>query len=328
MVTPLLHATNDGEFHDYEPVRNFRDARSVVWNETKKLWKIVGPIPSQTHNCFRLAAQWVVRERCRACASNHHLSTSSRLIITTAMSAELVIFEPVQMQSINNQTKCLSVDGGLAMSNLTAATITHVLHNKQEFPFVRRVEDIMVISIGSDQFLEEARYVYEQVKKWRAKEWARPMARITSDGSADLADQSIAMAFAGRQMKAKNSGKVGVAEGYKPPQEFSEVAKEPLLDINMNDSTELWLISWLKDQNLDFSQEVSLKLGPDGELGTKVDRVGDELPRCKLSAFQQRKHSSTSRGVSATVQNHLKLLLLLSTTKEDAHTFIMHVPIF
>ncbi|KAM2958083.1 hypothetical protein FF2_024991 [Malus domestica] len=26
--------------------------------------------------------------------------------------------------------------------------------------------------------------------------------------------------------------------------------------------------------------------------------------------------------------NHLKLLLLLSTTKEDAHTFIMHVPIF
>ncbi|TQD99462.1 hypothetical protein C1H46_014936 [Malus baccata] len=46
MVTPvpLLHAVNSGEFHDYEPVRNFRDARSVAWNETKKLWKIAGPI--------------------------------------------------------------------------------------------------------------------------------------------------------------------------------------------------------------------------------------------------------------------------------------------
>ncbi|KAM1068314.1 hypothetical protein ACFX2A_000295 [Malus domestica] len=87
----------------------------------------------------------------------------------------------------------------------------------------------------------------------------------------------------------------------------------------MNDSTELWLISWPRDQNPYFSQEVSLKLGPDGELGSfvgpfgkeydlqstaqkpdatvfvssvsgiKVDRntrVGDELPRCEFSAFQ------------------------------------------
>ncbi|KAM0956088.1 hypothetical protein ACFX2A_024909 [Malus domestica] len=89
----------------------------------------------------------------------------------------------------------MSVDGGLAMSNPTAAAITHVLHNKQEFRFMRGVEDIMVISIGSSQFLEEARYKYEQVKNWQAKEWARPMARITGDGSVDLVDQSVAMAF-------------------------------------------------------------------------------------------------------------------------------------
>ncbi|CAN6565795.1 unnamed protein product [Malus baccata var. baccata] len=98
--------------------------------------------------------------------------------VCRATSAEPVIFEPVQMQSVNNQTKCLAVDGGLAMSNPTAAAITHVLHNKQEFPFVRGVEDIMVLSIGSGQFLEEARYEYEQVKKWP-----------------DLVDQSVAMAF-------------------------------------------------------------------------------------------------------------------------------------
>ncbi|KAB2598072.1 patatin-like protein 6 [Pyrus ussuriensis x Pyrus communis] len=115
--------------------------------------------------------------------------------VCRATSAEPGVFEPVQMQSVNNQTKCLAVDGGLAMSNPTAAAITHVLHNKQEFPFVRGVEDIMVLSIGSGQFLEEARYAYEQVKKWRAKEWARPMARIAGDGSSDLVDQSVAMAF-------------------------------------------------------------------------------------------------------------------------------------
>ncbi|RXH92754.1 hypothetical protein DVH24_042528 [Malus domestica] len=77
-------------------------------------------------------------------------------------------------------------------------------------------------------------------------------------------------------IEAKNSGKVGVAEGYKPLPKFSECAKEPLLDINMNDFTELWLISWPKDQNPYFSQEVSLKLGPDGELGSFVDPSGKE----------------------------------------------------
>ncbi|TQD82956.1 hypothetical protein C1H46_031466 [Malus baccata] len=44
METPLLHGVSDGEFHDYEPVRSFKDARSVAWTETKKLWKIAGPI--------------------------------------------------------------------------------------------------------------------------------------------------------------------------------------------------------------------------------------------------------------------------------------------
>ncbi|KAM1521758.1 hypothetical protein ACFX10_011952 [Malus domestica] len=77
-------------------------------------------------------------------------------------------------------------------------------------------------------------------------------------------------------MEAGSSGKVGEGEGYKPPPEFSQVAKEPLVDINMNGSTELWLISWPKDQNPDFCQEVSLKLGTDGELGSFVGPSGKE----------------------------------------------------
>ncbi|KAK4366526.1 hypothetical protein RND71_014406 [Anisodus tanguticus] len=43
--------------------------------------------------------------------------------------------------------------------------------------------------------LLEGSFKYEQVKNWKAKDWARPMARISGDGSADMVDQSVAMAF-------------------------------------------------------------------------------------------------------------------------------------
>lgn len=114
--------------------------------------------------------------------------------VCRATSAEPSQFEPVQMRSIDGQSPCVAVDGGLAMSNPTAAAITHVLHNKQEFPFVRGVEDLLVLSIGTGQSLE-VNYDCDQIKNWRAKEWARPMARISGDGSAELVDQSVAMAF-------------------------------------------------------------------------------------------------------------------------------------
>ncbi|XP_059628305.1 patatin-like protein 6 [Cornus florida] len=114
--------------------------------------------------------------------------------VCRATSAEPALFEPVCMKSLDGQTRCVAVDGGLAMSNPTAAAITHVLHNKQEFPFVRGVEDILVLSLGTGQLLEGS-YDYDQVKGWKAKDWARPMARISGDGSADLVDHAVAMAF-------------------------------------------------------------------------------------------------------------------------------------
>ncbi|MED6196279.1 Patatin-like protein 6 [Stylosanthes scabra] len=114
--------------------------------------------------------------------------------VCRATSAEPGLFEPVQMRSIDGQTSCLAVDGGLAMSNPTGAAITHVLHNKQEFPFVRGVEDLLVLSLGTGQLLE-ACYDYDEVRKWKPKDWARPVSRISGDGSADLVDQAVAMAF-------------------------------------------------------------------------------------------------------------------------------------
>ncbi|GJT56906.1 patatin-like protein 6 [Tanacetum coccineum] len=114
--------------------------------------------------------------------------------VCRATAALPVLFEPVSMKSIDGKTKCLAVDGGLAMSNPTAAAITHVLHNKQEFPFVRGVEDLLVLSLGTGQVFE-ANYDYGKVKGWKAKDWVRPMARISGDGSADMVDNAVSMAF-------------------------------------------------------------------------------------------------------------------------------------
>ncbi|CAL0316098.1 unnamed protein product [Lupinus luteus] len=114
--------------------------------------------------------------------------------VCRATSAEPGLFEPVLMRSVDGQSKCIAVHGGLAMSNPTGAAITHVLHNKEEFPFVRGVEDLLVLSLGTGQLLE-VKYDYDQVRRWKPKDWARTMSRISGDGLADVVDQAVAMAF-------------------------------------------------------------------------------------------------------------------------------------
>lgn len=105
---------------------------------------------------------------------------------------------PVEIRSMDGRTRCVAVGGGLAMSNPTAAAITHVLHNKRDFPHVRGLEDLLVLSIGTGP-ASEPRLEYEKVRKWRAKEWARPVARIASGASADVVDQAVALAFGPRR---------------------------------------------------------------------------------------------------------------------------------
>ncbi|CAH9129980.1 unnamed protein product [Cuscuta epithymum] len=111
--------------------------------------------------------------------------------VCRATSAEAGVFGPVLMRSVDGSTRCLAVDGGVAMSNPTAAAITHVLHNKEEFPLVRGLEDILVLSLGTGQLLEGCSLPCEQVKEWKGNEWAR----ISGDCSADLVDHAVAMAF-------------------------------------------------------------------------------------------------------------------------------------
>lgn len=54
-----------------------------------------------------------------------------------------------EVRSVDGETRVRVLDAG-ASSNPTAVGITHVMHNKQEFPFVNGLEDVFVLSIGGN----------------------------------------------------------------------------------------------------------------------------------------------------------------------------------
>ena len=55
----------------------------------------------------------------------------------------------VGLRSTDGRKKMGAIGGGVAMSNPTAAAITHVLNNKQEF--CKGVEDLIVVSLGNGE---------------------------------------------------------------------------------------------------------------------------------------------------------------------------------
>ncbi|KAL5732359.1 hypothetical protein ACOSQ2_032051 [Xanthoceras sorbifolium] len=66
-----------------------------------------------------------------------------------------------------------------------------------------------------------------------------------------------------------------IKEGYKPTEEYEEELRDPLVDISLTDSTELWLIQWPYKQNPDFDgKELSLELHGNGRLGSFEDSSG------------------------------------------------------
>ncbi|XP_043711639.1 amino acid permease 6-like [Telopea speciosissima] len=82
-----------------------------------------------------------------------------------------------------------------------------------------------------------------------------------------------------------------IEEDYKPPVEFQVDAKDPLVDISLTDSTELWLIQWPINQPPDFDgEEVSLKLHNDGHLGSFESSSGKSY---KLVSFAAQEPDAT-----------------------------------
>ncbi|XP_050369451.1 patatin-like protein 7 [Argentina anserina] len=102
--------------------------------------------------------------------------------VCTATCAHPAAVGAVDVKSVDGRTKIMAVDGGIAMNNPTAAAITHVLNNKQEFPFCSGVEDLLVVSLGNGE-----------------SEFGNlspsGCLRIAGEGASDLVDQAVSMAF-------------------------------------------------------------------------------------------------------------------------------------
>lgn len=127
-------------------------------------------------------------------------------------------FEPAEVSSVDGATSCAAVDGGPTMGSPAAAAITHVLHNKHEFPFVRGVEDLLVLSIGGCSGGgpgATADADLRRMRRWGSKEWARPIARIAADGAADLVDHAVARAFG--QCRSSNYLRIQAKRESMPP---------------------------------------------------------------------------------------------------------------
>ncbi|KAK1321211.1 hypothetical protein QJS10_CPA03g00059 [Acorus calamus] len=60
-------------------------------------------------------------------------------------------FKPFRFASVDGRTTCTAVDGGLVMSNPAAVAVTHVLHYKRNFLTVHGVDDLFLLSLGTDR---------------------------------------------------------------------------------------------------------------------------------------------------------------------------------
>ncbi|KAE8658715.1 WD repeat-containing protein 49 isoform 1 [Hibiscus syriacus] len=107
-----------------------------------------------------------------------------------ATSADPTVVGAVEMRSVDERTKILAVEGGVAMNNPTAAAITHVLNNKQEFPFCNGVEDLLVLSLGNAESGFDSGDVTLTPTPTK-------FIRIAGEGASDIVDQAVSMAFGG-----------------------------------------------------------------------------------------------------------------------------------
>ncbi|XP_062211899.1 patatin-like protein 3 [Phragmites australis] len=117
---------------------------------------------------------------------------------------------PAAVRSVDGLTAIAAASGGVAvMGNPAAAAITHVLHNKQEFPLATGVEDILVLSIGTSAAATISGGSNTPMPTRSPS--PRELARVTAEGVADMVDEAVAMAFghtAGSNYVRIQAGKV------------------------------------------------------------------------------------------------------------------------
>ncbi|KAI7979785.1 putative inactive patatin-like protein 9 [Camellia lanceoleosa] len=101
------------------------------------------------------------------------------------------MFKPFSLTSVNGKTSCLAVDGGLVMNNPAAAAVTHVLHNKRDFPSVNGVENLLVLSLGNGSLSN-----HSQLKLRDNSDCSMcSVVDIVLDGVSETVDQMLGNAF-------------------------------------------------------------------------------------------------------------------------------------
>ncbi|XP_057438663.1 probable inactive patatin-like protein 9 [Lotus japonicus] len=108
--------------------------------------------------------------------------------VCRATSATPGVFKPFQFNSIDGRTSCSAVDGGLVMNNPAAAAVTHVLHNKRDFPSVNGVEDLLVLSIGNGSPVRKMSDHHRECS-------TSLVVDIALDGVSEIVDQMVGNAF-------------------------------------------------------------------------------------------------------------------------------------
>ncbi|KAK6141396.1 hypothetical protein DH2020_024844 [Rehmannia glutinosa] len=111
--------------------------------------------------------------------------------VIRATSATPSMFKPYKLSSSDGKTSCLAVDGGLVMNNPTAAAVTHVLHNKRDFPSVTGVDDLLVLSIGNGPLSSPARMKLNRNGDCSTAS----VVGIVLDGVSETVDQMLGNAF-------------------------------------------------------------------------------------------------------------------------------------
>ncbi|KAL8214943.1 hypothetical protein R6Q57_004392 [Mikania cordata] len=111
--------------------------------------------------------------------------------VCRATSSDPAMFKPFHFTSVDGKTSCSAIDGGLAMNNPSAAVVTHVLHNKHDFPSVNGVENLLVLSLGNgpvnispERKISRSGYCRNQY-----------VVGIARDGVSETVDQMLANAF-------------------------------------------------------------------------------------------------------------------------------------
>ncbi|XP_024978194.1 patatin-like protein 7 [Cynara cardunculus var. scolymus] len=107
--------------------------------------------------------------------------------LSDVCAATTAVRGPTKTFSVDRRTKIAAVGGEVAMNNPTAAAITHVLYNKQEFPFCNGVDDLLVVSLGNGEPLS--------VISGNQAPSRTALVKIVGEAVSDTVDQAVSMAF-------------------------------------------------------------------------------------------------------------------------------------